>query len=1244
MRSTLLFLKLAILIFAGTLNSLGQTEKKNLLFIITDQYRYDALSRAGNTVINTPNLDRLSSEGVYFTNAYTPMAVCGPARSSILTGRTVENTGVNSNGKTYYDAPDAMTSLTYDEILTSNGYHAEYYGKWHSNSYHTSIYKNPVQEANNGASVFGPGGQTHIYRDFLSVNEPQFVVGSGQFSDLISRRPYTSNPMDKYHGMSATQLNELGLEHSQPDQHGALEIDSANSFTAYQARQTIAALERLKDSTFTLTCSFHFPHAPMVPTEPYYSMYPPSEMTPPASISDDMLNSPYRSSNGRLSNTQYANPNKIKYMISNYYGLIKEIDDWVGKILDKLDELGLAENTMVIFTSDHGEMLGAHGMREKNVFYEESSHIPLLIRFPNEIQAGSTVDSYVSLTDLFPTILDYLNAEEHPSDGESLRNLIEGNPTTHGDYVVTEWGVSGNNQTNYMIIKDGWKLLLPFDPESPIVNALYDLNTDPHEVNNLLGSNPNAINYLSKAEELKTHLLQWLSKNNSQYFEGVSQRELIPGVENPISNAEFVAQSVPTNLAPGETTEVQVTMKNTGTSTWNQDNLFELGSHKSLIPGSWGINYIELEAAEQIAPGEEKTFIFTITAPQTLGLYNFQWMMQQHQLSGFGEYTSNVSIDVGNVGTYIDDCDNLEGWISDGTIAIDNTQQQQGTGAIQYDGNQSLEYAKVLASPFNYTLGEANAVLQFWYFISDTANISSSTTVELGSEGGSGNNLFKWQIDTIKNGWNLLSLRLSDAIKVGAPDLQVINWFQLYADKTGNLLSSIDAIRIIDNSWSKTKFLEVIDGTGSGFHTPGSEINLEANPPNEGQLFKEWIIVEGNATISNIQEANTTLSMGTTESVVKASYEYIVYKNNAQFIEQNVPAEMEKGVTYQVSVTMRNIGTIPWSAESDHKLGSQNPQGNSNWGQSRVQLNAGEIIEHNQDKKFEFEITAPTLPGLYNFQWRMLQESVEWFGDYTQNVEFEVVDPDAWMYIDQCEVSTGWESDNILVSSQEHKQGYRSIQMTGSNPVEFQKKFDPPYTSAFNPEEAILQFWYYISDASKLGNQNQVELGSGGEADKNEYNWSITGLNTGWNHINLKLSEAGVTGGAPDLSALNWFRIHGDKSARIQTRIDAIQLLDVASGDFTDIILGVNQLPVNSLKIYPNPNLDGKLSVELPELPANKPVNIEIFNTEGKRILHYIKPYQKTLHLEVNKLNSKEVYLIIVKSGDFESTGKFIVN
>ena len=502
-------------------------KKPNLLFIMTDQQRFDAMSIAGNKVLKTPNMDRLAKQGARFKNAYTPCAVCGPARSSILTGTTVENNGMKMNDYAYdYKKEGLMTMPTFDEILAKNGYHCEYFGKWHTQSSHATVYKNPQKIAKNGKSIFGPEGQTHIYMDFLDEKSPRRELKEGELYDTFTERPYKMNPLDKFYGEKDIDVKQSKRKQIQPDLHGELLIDKEYTITAFQAKQTIEAIERLKDSAFSITCSFHIPHAPMLPTAPYYNMYPIKDMVAPISISDDMKNSPYTKANGRLEHTEYADPAKVKYMISSYYGLVKEVDDWVGKILDKVDELGLTDNTLVIFTSDHGEMLGAHGMREKNVFYEESAHIPLLIRFPGQIKNKKKVNGYTSTVDLFPTILDYLNVSAHKSDGKSLRGLIEGTDKSHGKYVVQEWDYRGDVEPNYMILQDGWKLIIPYSESSKVLNALYNLNKDPNEMNNLLGSNPNKQKYLSKAEELRKSLLEWLKKNNSSHIEGVTKRNL----------------------------------------------------------------------------------------------------------------------------------------------------------------------------------------------------------------------------------------------------------------------------------------------------------------------------------------------------------------------------------------------------------------------------------------------------------------------------------------------------------------------------------------------------------------------------------------------------------------------------------------------------------------------------------------------------------------------------------------------
>ncbi|MBN2639530.1 MAG: sulfatase-like hydrolase/transferase [Bacteroidales bacterium] len=503
-------------------------KKKNLLFIMTDQQQYIAMGMAGNKVLKTPNLDRLAREGAFFKNAYSACAVSGPARSSILTGCTVERTGVNTNSKTYYYNDEKVMAMpTFDEILTDQGYRCEYYGKWHSLSSHAEIYRNPKQESLDGMSVFGHGGQNHVYIDYINHHFPKAPLDAGELYDSFTQRPYVPDPLDKFYGQNYQDVEQAYKKAVQPDFHGKLLVPAEHSFTAFQAKETLEALERLKDTTFSITCSFHFPHSPLIAPEPYYSMYLPSDMPVPESIIDEMDNSPYRNANGRLSHPEYADAEKIQYMISNYYGLITEIDDWVGRILQKLDELGLSDNTLVVFTSDHGEMLGAHGLREKNVFYEESSHIPLMIKSPGAIQTNTFVEGYVSHVDIFATILDYLEAGQYPSDGKSLRGLIEGTDDDYGKYVVTEWNYRGDVSPNYMIVKDGWKLLIPYSKESKVLNALYNLNEDPYEMNNLLGKNPDKQKHLSKANELKGYLLEWLEKNQSKHFSGVNSRPLL---------------------------------------------------------------------------------------------------------------------------------------------------------------------------------------------------------------------------------------------------------------------------------------------------------------------------------------------------------------------------------------------------------------------------------------------------------------------------------------------------------------------------------------------------------------------------------------------------------------------------------------------------------------------------------------------------------------------------------------------
>ena len=159
--------------------------------------------------------------------------------------------------------------------------------------------------------------------------------------DTYTMRPYQPDPLDLRYELKS-QGKATDIKVGQSDIHGTTSIPEDYHISVFEAGKALEALERLKDKTFSITCSFHHPHPPYLAAEKYIKMYPPEDMIAPRSIEDDMTNSPYWRTKKRTSES-YSDPEKIKFFISEYYALVKEVDDWVGAILDKLDELGLAQ-------------------------------------------------------------------------------------------------------------------------------------------------------------------------------------------------------------------------------------------------------------------------------------------------------------------------------------------------------------------------------------------------------------------------------------------------------------------------------------------------------------------------------------------------------------------------------------------------------------------------------------------------------------------------------------------------------------------------------------------------------------------------------------------------------------------------------------------------------------------------------------------------------------------------------------
>jgi arylsulfatase A-like enzyme len=519
----------------------ASAESPNLIYIISDQLRFDALSCMGNKLISTPNMDRLAAEGVIFTRAYAQCPVSVPSRSSMLTGNSLCNTGIWGNSYAYQNVTNSLltgnepifSTKTYDEVLAENGYVCEYYGKWHSPERKAYVYANrPITCAGmKSHPVLGLGLKDYYmswWKAGLKISTAPTQPGA------LSGAPGGLNYMPD--AIDARVIDPTLTSTVDYQNFGRMLIDAAHTESAMDAEHTVDAIERNKSKRFSIHCSFGPPHPPFVVSDPYYGSLDAAAMPLPDNFFVNQSSSPYYTAS-ELQSPYYAysiakmgafqNPATIGIAIARYYEMVKEIDDRLGVILAKLDAEGLTDKTMIIFCGDHGEMLGSHGMHSKNNFYDESARVPLIIRYPAKIQAGKRIHVPVSLIDVRPTIDDYFNLPETKVDGKSLRPFIEdtyNKNETH--FTVSEW--YNDKIPGFMVRTDSHKLMIAHSAEAKntAIDGFYNMKSDSLERTNLLKLSPIPPLEREKAQELKVLLLRWLKKVNSPYYYSVKARPL----------------------------------------------------------------------------------------------------------------------------------------------------------------------------------------------------------------------------------------------------------------------------------------------------------------------------------------------------------------------------------------------------------------------------------------------------------------------------------------------------------------------------------------------------------------------------------------------------------------------------------------------------------------------------------------------------------------------------------------------
>lgn len=436
--------------------------KPNLLVFLPDQFRADVLGCYGSRYAFAPNLDRLATQSCVFQRAYVTQAVCTPSRSSLMTGLWPHQNGCVGNG-----AVLRGNFKCFPELLGDVDYRTGYLGKWHLGREFV-----PQHGFAEWASIIdGKPGKTGA------------KPGSGEMSDyakfLVSRGKKPKKGKEPFDKKFITQL--------------PLEL-SRVKFLETKACDFLQAHQR---DAFILFVAFYEPHPPY--DGPLNNEHPLSHVdldpTFGKALADDAPDR-YKQRQMAMAKLFAAKPDDYRKLKQHYLGLVTEVDRSIGAILTKLEQLGLTNNTIVMHSSDHGEMMGAHGLFEKSVMYEESARVPFLVRLPGQTRKIDIMQPY-SHIDFVPTLLDLLGKPAHEQCVGVSRAALMKDQSSPSETIFAEWGGRDNvlrhthlkptnpealhESTRAAISPDGWKLCLR-DLDK---NELYNLHDDPREEHNV---------------------------------------------------------------------------------------------------------------------------------------------------------------------------------------------------------------------------------------------------------------------------------------------------------------------------------------------------------------------------------------------------------------------------------------------------------------------------------------------------------------------------------------------------------------------------------------------------------------------------------------------------------------------------------------------------------------------------------------------------------------------------------------
>ncbi len=432
----------------GYLIEVINVKKPNILFIMSDEHAASVVGASGNNIVKTPNLDKLADEGVLFENCYTPSPICVPARLSVTAGKYINKCGAWSN-ESMLETDDIVSLAT---VLKDVDYDCYLGGKMHY-----------AKDRRYGFEELYP-----------------FWTNTNVRKKYNKRIDLSDGKYQKKESVLSRRFNDFYVDdNSRVMEHDEMVTKICNDVIKNRQKD---------DKPFFLLAGYLAPHFPLIVPQKYYDMY--RDKVPMPEIPEGHIESlpkHYKIMRKAFQNDQ-VDESIIKKGRELYYGLVTWFDEQVGELLNTLDDSEIKDNTLVIYTSDHGENMGDHGLWWKNSMYDCSAKVPLIVSWPEKWCNGTRKTEVCNLLDVIKTICDVCGAEPPKDwDGESMVNLINGKDDNWRNYSVSEYYAHNIAAGHCMIRKGNYKYVYfnEIDSNNGAERQLFNMEKDPNEFNNL---------------------------------------------------------------------------------------------------------------------------------------------------------------------------------------------------------------------------------------------------------------------------------------------------------------------------------------------------------------------------------------------------------------------------------------------------------------------------------------------------------------------------------------------------------------------------------------------------------------------------------------------------------------------------------------------------------------------------------------------------------------------------------------